>query len=156
MSNSTEDILGKWRKQVEEDNKNRTEEQTYGNVEDFNYSDQELEEYKKTVDSYKAESDAMQNQYNRFHEMYKKITEEELNEKECTKLENVNVCVKHVYCPVCGKELVSSVPVIFNPYTMEKIAKYDCSCGFKANLEYAYPRVVYTDKDGNEIKAFNM
>lgn len=62
--------------------------------------------------------------------------------------------VKQAYCPKCGKEIVNTAPIVFNPFTMESICKYDCECGWKANLEYAYPRVVFVTEDGMEINAY--
>ena len=56
------------------------------------------------------------------------------------------------YCPSCGSEIVSQVPVIVNHALNERIGRYECpSCGEKLNLDHAYPRVVFFDKDGNEI-----
>ena len=64
------------------------------------------------------------------------------------------VIVKHFFCPECGKELVSKAPPMFNPFTMERICLHECQCGKRYNLDYAYPRFVLLNKEGNEIKAY--
>ena len=113
------------------------------------------------IDYYKKEEERMneldiEKQYQKFHQMYVKVTEEELIKNDLTVDNNVRVVVRRVKCPTCGKELVSQTPVMYNAFTQEKIAKHDCECGYKCNLEYAYPRVVFVDENNNEVKAFSV
>lgn len=113
------------------------------------------------IDYYKKEEERMneldiEKQYQRFHQIYVKVTEEELIKNDLTVDNNVRVVVRRVKCPNCGKELVSQTPVMYNAFTQEKIAKHDCECGYKCNLEYAYPRVVFVDDNNNEVKAFSV
>lgn len=70
---------------------------------------------------------------------------------ECVKTTPV---VKRAYCPKCGKEIVSRGPVMYNPYTYEASSPYICECGWKANLEYSYPRVSFMLEDGTLIEAY--
>lgn len=84
-------------------------------------------------------------------EKYKKYHENEL------KIENITdftPIVKRAYCPQCGKEIINDFPVVFNPYTFEKFCKYDCTCGWSANLDYSYPRLVAKLNNGEEIEVF--
>lgn len=92
---------------------------------------------------------------NMFYREYKKVTEEELLEQNLIKDETVTPMVRRAYCPKCGKELVSKSPLLINPYTNERIAKHECECGYKANLDYAYPRICFMDKDNNEVIAYS-
>jgi hypothetical protein len=43
---------------------------------------------------------------------------------------------------------------MINPYTMERIARYDCKCGAKLNLDHAYPRLVFYNTEREEIKVY--
>ena len=43
---------------------------------------------------------------------------------------------------------------MFNAWTGEKIVRYDCECGAKMNLEFAYPRVIYLDNEMKEMKVW--
>ena len=151
MNKSTNDILSMYMKQKESDDKNNNK---YGDVNELNYTDSELEAYKNELDSIEVESNSLQDEYKRFHNEYKKISENELKNLSLIKSENVTTKVVRAYCPKCGKELISKSPTIFNPFTLEKISKHECDCGFKANLEHAYPRIAYFDEENNEVKAF--
>lgn len=123
-------------------------------VNDTTLSQEEIEYYKKE-EKLQNEFD-IEKQYQRFHQMYVKRTEEDLMKNDLTVDSNVRVVVRRVMCPKCGKELISQTPVIYNAFTQEKIAKHDCECGYKCNLEYAYPRVVFVDENNNEVKAFSV
>lgn len=72
------------------------------------------------------------------------------------KIETVPVTVKLIkaYCPKCGKEIISDTPIMFNPFTKQKICMYKCECGYEENIEYAYPRVVFVDDNNNEYEAY--
>mgnify|MGYP002624297620 CR=1 FL=1 len=110
----------------------------------------------KRVKELRNDPNDMEVQYKKFQEQYPKIHEETFTDNDKLKTEKVTVSVIRAYCPNCGKEIVSKFPIMFNPYTGEKIGRYDCECGFKANLDYAYPRVAYFNENGEEIKAFNV
>lgn len=69
--------------------------------------------------------------------------------------DEVRVVLTRVYCTVCGKELISKMPPIWNPYTGEKVCLVNCECGFKANLSHTVPHLKYIDKDNNEINVFH-
>mgnify|MGYP003547409827 FL=1 len=84
-------------------------------------------------------------------EKYKKFHENELKIENITDFTPV---VKRAYCPQCGKEIINDFPVVFNPYTFEKFCKYDCTCGWYANLDYSYPRLVAKLNNGEEIEVF--
>lgn len=66
----------------------------------------------------------------------------------------VKPVLKRAFCPQCHKEIISAAPVMFNPFTFEKLAPYKCECGWHADLDYAYPRVVFVDNDNNEFEAY--
>lgn len=82
---------------------------------------------------------------------------EKLNEAEMEVAQNIvvqpinNISVKRAYCPQCGNELVSQFPAMFNPFTQEKQCIHKCSCGKMYNLEYSYPRIVFSDENNKEI-----
>jgi hypothetical protein len=57
------------------------------------------------------------------------------------------------YCPKCGREIVSS-PMLYNPFTFEGCCSYDCECGLHAELDHAYPRILFVDADNNEYEAY--
>lgn len=149
---NTENILEKFKKQLEIDKQN--ENYDLPSNTSLKYSDKEMDEYKKTLDSLRKSDQEVLDNYNKFHEAFKPLTEKEMENDGLTKVEEVTFKVKRAYCPNCGKEIVSKMPTMFNPYTLEKIARYDCSCGARFNLEYAYPRFVILDENGNEIKCF--
>ena len=86
-----------------------------------------------------------------FKNDYKDTPEDEL---KTIKEECVPVVVR-AFCPKCGKEIISTAPVMFNPYTLQKICKYDCECGWKANLEFAYPRILFRNQNGEEFDCYS-
>lgn len=100
------------------------------------------------------ETDVMEQSYNRFKDAYEKVTEEDLSNKQLLRSEKFLATIKHAFCPYCGAEIKSSFPVMINPYTMERIARYDCKCGAKLNLDHAYPRLVFYNSDREEIKVY--
>lgn len=61
-----------------------------------------------------------------------------------------NLVIKRAYCPKCGKEIVNKFPEMFNPFTMEKFNKYDCECGWSANMDHTYPRAVLVNHNTDE------
>lgn len=85
-----------------------------------------------------------------------KVTTEELDEKGLLTSEPVSdIRVIRAFCPICGKELVSKAPPMYNPFTMEKMCIHDC-CGQKFNLDKTYPHIGFFDANGNEIESFCM
>ena len=89
----------------------------------------------------------------RYHNTYDNVTEKELDAANLTRTEPLNAVIKRAFCPECGREIKSKFPVMTNAFTMERISRYDCDCGAKFNLQYAYPRLVFYS-DGEEIKVY--
>ena len=155
-------ILDNYKRQLEEDRANETNEFDMPTFdEELNGLDKSIiqnvdaDAVAKKVKELRESSDDMENLYKQFNQEYPRIKENEMDENGLTKMdENIKMMVKRAYCPNCKREIVSKVPLLFNPYTMEKIAKYECACGAKFNFEHSYPRIIYVDSDGNEIKAF--
>lgn len=86
-----------------------------------------------------------------------RVTDDELLSKDLLKkCEISDIKVIRAYCPKCGKELISRTPALYNPFTMQKVCKHDCSCGAKYNLDNTYPRIAYYDENGDEIKAYGL
>lgn len=140
-------ILEEYMKEVNLYNNSQGDEK----IDDYNFSEAEKEQFLKEIRRIKESPDDI---VNKFHNDYKNISENEMDTRDLTAVSEAKVFVKRAYCPNCGRELVCVHPLLSNPYNGEKIAKHECSCGFKANLEYAYPRIVFKDKDNNEIIAF--
>ena len=69
-----------------------------------------------------------------------------------TEISPLKVGVKRIYCPKCGKEVITTFPERKNPVTGEIIQRFECECGYKCNLDGKYPKLVYLDEDNNEIK----
>ena len=61
---------------------------------------------------------------NRFHQQYPHVSENELLENDCIKIETVTAKVIHAYCPKCGRELICRHQPLINQYAHEKIAKH--------------------------------
>lgn len=149
---NTKQILDEYIKQVKIDKASENYNLPEG-VSETHFTEEMKDAYRKEVDKLRGVDDDMANVYNRFHETYRKLDDKEINTK-CVN-ENVHVIIKHAFCPECGAEIISKFPVMFNPYTGEKIARYDCPCGAKFNMEHSYPRIVYINDEGKEITAFN-
>lgn len=142
-------ILSKYLSQVKEE---RDLEEIEGiNLDDINVSDSEKEQLIKEIKRIREDPNDIAN---RFHNEYKSISENDLDIKGLTSEIKVSVKIKRAFCPNCGKELISKSNPINNSYNVERIAKHECECGYKANLEYAYPRVMFIDENGVEIKGF--
>jgi hypothetical protein len=152
-------ILDNYRKQLEEDRLNESNE-----FDIPSFDDDIADRLSKNVDKkavaekvkeLREDPNDMENQFKKFMVEYPRVTEDELDSKGSTFIDDdVKITIKRAYCPNCHKEIISKVPLLFNPYTMQKIAKYECSCGAKFNFEHSYPRIVYTNSKGEEIKAF--
>lgn len=146
----SDNILENYLKQVEEDKKNENNDLPNG-IKREDMTDEQYELYQKELNKLRQQSNAEAEAKKRFNETYIKISEESLISTDKLAVEDATIKVKRAYCPHCGKEIVSKLPSMWYPYTGEKICRYDCECGFKANLEYTYPRLVILDKDGNEL-----
>ncbi len=147
-------ILDRYRKQVEEDKANENYELPDGF--DINVDENYKEQYKQELDKQRGDIFANEQQYEaQLKKSLVRISEEEgansIKEEEVDR-----IIVKHFYCPECGEELVSKAPPMFNPFTMERICLHECKCGKRYNLDYAYPRFVMYNKEGEEIKAYGI
>lgn len=148
----TKDILKEYIKQVKLDKTKENYDLPEG-VNEQGFSDDMKDAYRKEIDRLRNNTDDLEQVYQKFHDTYRKLDEQEINAKCAT--ENVRVVIKHAYCPECGKEIISQFPILYNPYTKEKIARYDCECGAKFNMEHSYPRIIYVNDNNVEITAFN-
>ena len=80
------------------------------------------------------------------------VTEE--NDLKTERMEVRTVLVR-AYCPKCGKEIVSTMPPLYNPFDFKRVNMHKCGdCGWLGNLEYSYPRVVFIDSENNEYEAY--
>ena len=139
-------ILARYKQQYEQDKLN----ENYDLPDDAMPMD-DMDAYKKAVDAFRNDDNDMEVQYNKFHQTYEKVSEKDLK----TTITNPIVAIKRAYCPHCGEEIISNMPVMINPYTLERIGRYDCKCGARLNLDYSYPRVVYMDENMKEIKVWS-
>lgn len=147
-------ILDRYMKQVEEDKANENYELPDGF--DINVDENYKEQYKQELDKQRGDIFANEQQYEaQLKKSLIRISEEKgansISEEEIDR-----ITVKHFYCPECGEELVSKAPPMFNPFTMERICLHECKCGKRYNLDYAYPRFVMYNKEGEEIKAYGI
>lgn len=147
-------ILDRYMKQVEEDKANENYELPDGF--DINVDENYKEQYKQELDKQRGDIFANEQQYEaQLKKSLIKISEEKgANSISEEKIDRITV--KHFYCPECGEELVSKAPPMFNPFTMERICLHECKCGKRYNLDYAYPRFVMYNKEGEEIKAYGI
>lgn len=142
-----ESILDRFKEQYKQDKLN----ENYDLPEDSApMTDAEKDEYKKILDAMRNDENDLQIQYQKFHEIYKSVTEAELK----TDVVNPMVAVKRAYCPECGREIISKYPVMYDGFTGQKIVRYDCECGAKFNLEHSYPRVMFLDDNMQEMKVW--
>lgn len=119
----------------------------HGTIDGTNVEIKDVTEDDPYRDCIKSEDEALE----KFMEQYPYTSESSLNtiKHVCTPV------VIRAYCPVCGEEIVNKVPAMFNPFSLQKVIKYDCKhCGWKANLEHTYPRVVFVNSDGEEIECY--
>ena len=139
-------ILEQYQKQRKIDKENENNEFPKNS----NLNEEQREEYEKLLSDMRNSEEDMENAFHKRMNDMKKMTEDQLTSNDV----EVKVKVRRVYCPECGKELIADGPAMYNPFTMTKICKHTCSCGTCFNLEHAYPRLVFEDKEGNEHKAF--
>lgn len=78
------------------------------------------------------------------------LTEAELN----TERVDVKPVVIRAFCPHCGREIKTN-SAMYNPFTFEKVVRYDCECGLHAELDHTYPHVVFMDAENNEYDAYS-
>lgn len=150
-------FLDDYRKQVEIDKAEQNddlpqEKSGVDVVRDEEYQDA----YKKELKRLRNDPNDIENAYRKFQEEYIRISEEQLDTEYSEQISFIepSILIKRFMCPKCGKEIISKSPVMYNPFTLEKVAKHECECGFKCNLEYAYPRLMAFDDYGNEIVAY--
>ena len=77
------------------------------------------------------------------------LTEAELN----TERIEVRPVVISAFCPHCGREIKTHY-AMYNPFTLERVVRYDCECGLHAELDKTYPHVVFMDAENNEYNAY--
>jgi len=152
-------ILDNYKRQLEEDRMNESndfEMPSFGDDTADGFSkDVDKEAVAKRVKELRDDPNDMENVFNKFNQEFPRVTETELDTNGCTVMDDdVKMVIKRAYCPNCHKEIISKAPLMFNPFTLEKIAKYECECGAKYNFEHSYPRIVYMNSKGEEIKAF--
>lgn len=145
-------ILDDYKAQLAIDRENENKDFPEGS----NLTEEQREEYEKTLDGLRHSSIDMEEVYEQKKKAMRKMEEvmmEENNYIVESKVERITV--KHANCPECGQELISDAPPMFNPFTLEKICKHTCKkCGAVYNLEYAYPRIVIYNEFGEEVPAF--
>lgn len=148
-------ILDEYRKQLLEE---KEEEEKNFQEEDATKQDEEYKAYQKRVAELKKEMQGQIEDAKRTQQaMVKKIDEKTLTEQNLIVEGKITeIRYKRAYCPECGKELVSKFPPAYNPYTYEKLCVHNCECGQRYNLEYAYPRLVVIDENGEELTAFGI
>ena len=98
--------------------------------------------------------DSLYDMRNKFHKDYPTLRETELNAEGKIRKMSVMAEIKRAYCPQCGKEIVCVEEVKYLPHTGEIIGKYECECGYKCNLPCAYPRILFTEENGNKKELF--
>lgn len=146
-------LLDDYKKMVEEDEKNLNNDAPVDGIE---MTDEEMKMYEKKLNEMCEEiknNDCMDDGKNDYDAEIKPLTkykEEDLK----TEYVKVTPMVKRAYCPECGKEIVNRGPVMYNPFTFEKTCPHKCECGWKGDLEYAYPRVVFVTENGTQIEAY--
>lgn len=148
-------LLDDYQKMVEEDEKNLNNNAPVDGIE---MTEDEMKEYEKRLNKMREEIknnedcgiDCEKAYENSFQDPYEKINESDLK----TEYVKVTPMVKRAYCPKCGKEIINTLPPMYNPFSFEKINRFDCDCGWKANLEYSYPRVVFVTENGTQIEAY--
>jgi hypothetical protein len=123
---------------------------------DNSLSEDKRSEYEEKLTELRNNPTDMENAYKRKMSEMRQLEEWEMEGQDLIKEEEVDkVVVRHAYCEDCGEELISKVPPMFNPFTMERVCKHTCSkCGKIYNLEYSYPRLAFYNKDREELPAF--
>lgn len=146
-------LLEDYKKMVEEDEKNLNNDAPVDGIE---MTDEEMKMYEKKLNEMREKiknNDCMDDGKNDCDAEIKPLSK---YKEEDLKTEYVKVMpmVKRAYCPECGKEIINRGPVMYNPFTFEKTCPHKCECGWKGDLEYAYPRVVFVTENGTQIEAY--
>ncbi|MCD8206590.1 MAG: hypothetical protein LUD72_01490 [Bacteroidales bacterium] len=148
-------ILDEYKRRLDADNEN----EDFDLPEDVAMSSDDMEAYREEL---KKQREKIR-EYDLSHQQRRANSMTQMTEKELIemgKLAHVpikDIRVAKVYCPDCGEELKADGPMMYNPYTGEKIAKHTCrGCGKVYNLEYAYPRLMFVDENGNEARAYGL
>lgn len=146
-------LLDDYQKMVEENKQNLNDNAP---VDGLEMTADEMEEYKKRLNEMRKEIEENKDygvdceKCCEVEDPYMKVAEKDIK----TEYAKVTPMVKKAYCPECGKEIINTYPPMYNPFSFEKINRFECDCGWKANLEYSYPRVVFVTDSGEEIEAF--
>lgn len=150
-----ESILGRYKKQLEEDRRNENKYMP------SDVNNEVVDTYRRMYENelVNQRNDILSNE-KQYNERMKKtlIVLHEDESSDFISNENIEkVIVKHFHCPECGEELIGKSQPMFNPFTMERVCLHECSkCGKKYNLDYSYPRFALINKDGIEIKAYGI
>lgn len=140
-------ILDDYKKVVEEDEQNLNNDAPADGIE---MTEEERKEYEKRLNEMRDQIKENDENPMPIIDHYEKVDEKDLK----TDYVKVTPMVKRAYCPKCGAEIVNNLPPMYNPFSFEKINRFECDCGWKANLEYCYPRVVFVTENGVQIDAF--
>ena len=146
-------LLDDYQKMVEEDKQNLNDNAPVDGIE---MTEEEQKLYEKRLNEMREEIDKNEDcginceKCCEVEDPYVKVAEKDIK----TEFVKVTPMVKKAYCPECGKEIINTLPPMYNPFSFEKLNRFECDCGWKANLEYSYPRVVFVTDSGEEIEAF--
>lgn len=145
-------ILDQYREQLAKDKETASNDSPDGS----GLTETQCTEDEKRLNELRNNANSIENVYAQKKAQLKKMSESDIEALNLIKEEDVTkIVVKHAYCEECGEELISDTPALFNPYTKESIALHICKkCGKKYNLQYAYPRLVFMNNNGEEIPAF--
>lgn len=116
---------------------------------DVRLRSEDKDEYRKVLDRLRNDPNDMEI---KFRNEYPKVTDDELEGKNLLKTEKIEAEIVHAYCPQCGRELVCEHNAYVMPSTGVVIAKHECACGYKANLDHAYPFIIFTDSNNNKYE----
>lgn len=146
-------LLEDYQKMVEEDEKNLNNNAPVDGIE---MTDEEMKMYEKKLNEMREKIKNDDGIFDGKNDCDAEIKPLSKYKEEDLKTEYVKVTpmVKRAYCPECGKEIINRGPVMYNPFTFEKTCPHKCECGWKGDLEYAYPRVVFVTENGTQIEAY--
>lgn len=147
-------ILDDYKEQLKIDKENENNDFPDGS----HIDESKRKEYEKCLNELRNSNLSMEKVYEKKKSEMRQLNEEEMAKNNLIKGEDVErIIVVHAFCEDCGEELISNAPPMFNPFTLEKICKHVCSkCGKIYNLEYAYPRLGFLNKNNEELKAFTQ
>ena len=164
-------ILDSFKKQLEKDRKNENYEMD--DAEAMKTMDEsDFEEYKKEVDKLREKmyveepermSTKVENKSYPISDIAEKSKENirlnEFSEEEMKPVDipmgNIRMVLRHAKCPLCGEEIVTKTPTLYNPFSFKRFANQTCNgCGAKFITERGYPRVVLLNEKNEEITAY--